>query len=247
MVNASTAAREFRAIARDGRSFIARAHKYEREFVETAILIFGHMLLKAPGLEERRWLAGVLQAIAVDQIGYFERTFAELGITREHRQRPLPPSVLQFRDGMLTIARDGGYLDGVAITLAAEWMYATWCSRAAKRAIGDPIVRRWVDLHAEPGFLAQADSLRRRIDAADPSEEASLGRHFSHALELEIGFHTAPFEGRRDDDLRPAEAPSWPRPGGRAIENGASFPRKRGVFGHVWMPASRGHDTAVSE
>ena len=168
---------------------------YECDFVETAMLIFGHMLVKAPGLEERRWLAGVLQALAVDQIGYFERTFAALGVTREDRTRPLPPSVFRFRDGMLTIARDGGYLDGVAIMLAAEWMYATWCSRAAKRAISNPILRQWVDLHAEPGFLAQADWLRRQIDAADASQEAGLGQHFRRALELEIAFHTAPFDG----------------------------------------------------
>ena len=32
---------------------------YECDFVETAMLIFGHMLVKAPGLAERRWLAGV--------------------------------------------------------------------------------------------------------------------------------------------------------------------------------------------
>src|ERR1700759_2781335 len=58
---------------------------YECDFVETAMLIFGHMLVKAPGLAERRWLAGVLQALAVDQIGYFEEAFAAVGVTREDR------------------------------------------------------------------------------------------------------------------------------------------------------------------
>jgi thiaminase/transcriptional activator TenA len=96
---------------------------------------------------------------------------------------------------MLEIAREGGYLDGVAIMLAAEWMYATWCSRAAKRAIRDRLSRRWVELHAEPEFLAQADWLRGQLNAADPSEEASLGQRFRRALELEIAFHDAPFEG----------------------------------------------------
>jgi thiaminase/transcriptional activator TenA len=167
---------------------------YECDFVETAMLIFGHMLVKAPGLAERRWLAGVLQALAVDQIGYFERTFAALGVTREDRDRASPASVAAFRDGMLAIARDGGYLDGVAIMLAAEWMYATWCARAAKRVISNPVLKRWVDLHAEPEFLAQAYWLRRQIDAVDPSEEAALGQRFRRALELEIAFHSAPFE-----------------------------------------------------
>ena len=168
---------------------------YECDFVETAMLIFGHMLVKAPGLPQRRWLAGVLQALAVDQIGYFERAFAALGVTREDRERPPPPSVSAFREGMLSIARDGSYLEGVAIMLAAEWMYATWCSRAAKRAIREPILKQWVDLHAEPAFRAQADWLRRQIDAANPGQEAALSQRFRRALELEIGFHSAPFEG----------------------------------------------------
>lgn len=167
---------------------------YECDFVETAMLIFGHMLVKAPGLEERRWLAGVLQALAVEQIGYFDTTFDRLGITAEERARPMPPSVLAFRNGMLKIAAEGNYLDGVAIMLAAEWMYATWCSRVARCTISNPVLKRWVDLHAEPEFLAQADWLRRQIDAADPALEAQLAASFRHALELEIDFHTAPLE-----------------------------------------------------
>jgi thiaminase (transcriptional activator TenA) len=168
---------------------------YECDFVETAMLIFGHMLVKAPGLSERRWLAGVLQALATDQITYFESAFALLGVTREDRQRPLPLAVSAFREGMLNIARDGSYLDGVAIMLAAEWMYATWCARAAKRSISDPILKQWVDLHAEPAFLAQADWLRRQIDAVDLGEVRGLSQRFRRALELEIAFHSAPFEG----------------------------------------------------
>lgn len=167
---------------------------YECDFVETAMLIFGHMLVKAPGLAERRWLAGVLQALATDQIGYFETTFEALGVTAEDRVNPLPASVFAFRDGMLAIARDGDYLDGVAIMLAAEWMYATWCSRAAGRTISNPILKRWVDLHAEPEFLAQANWLRRQIDAADPADRERLGGRFRKALELEVAFHSAPFE-----------------------------------------------------
>lgn len=168
---------------------------YEGDFVETAMLIFGHMLVKAPGLAERRWLAGVLQALAVEQIGYFEQTFAALGISAEERARTSPPEVAAFRDGMLAVAREGSYLDGVAIMLAAEWMYATWCARAAKSPISDPTLRRWVELHAEPEFHAQADWLRAQIDAAPAAEEAQLSRAFRRALELEIAFHDAPFAG----------------------------------------------------
>ncbi len=169
---------------------------YECDFVETAILIFGHMLVKAPGLDERRWLAGVLQSLAHDQIGYFERTFAALGVTEADRARVVPESVVAFRDGMLAIARDGTYLHGVAIMLAAEWMYATWCTRAAENPSSNPELKRWVDLHAEPAFHAQADWLRAQIDAArlDEADRGRLSSLFGKALTLEIAFHDAPYE-----------------------------------------------------
>jgi thiaminase/transcriptional activator TenA len=175
---------------------------YECDFVETAMLIFGHMLVKAPGLAERRWLAGVLQALAVDQIGYFEKAFAALAITPADRRRASPAAVAAFRDGMLAIARDGDYLDGVVVMLAAEWMYATWCARAAHMPIANPEIKRWVDLHAEPGFLAQADWLRRQIDDAPGLAETDANRLsalFGQALALEIAFHDAPFPGSADD------------------------------------------------
>ncbi len=170
---------------------------YECDFVETAMLIFGHMLVKAPGLDERRWLAGVLQALATEQIVYFERSFDALGITPADRSRALPPGVLAFRNGMLATARDGTYLDGVVIMMAAEWLYATWCGRAATASISNPELRRWVDLHAEPAFLAQAEWLRRQIDDRadlDPAARGRLSKLFGRALDLEIAFHAAPFE-----------------------------------------------------
>lgn len=172
---------------------------YECDFVETAMLIFGHMLVKAPGLAERRWLAGVLQALAVEQIGYFERTFAAVGITDEDRGRPLPDAVLRFRNGMLAIARDGGYLDGVAIMFAAESMYAAWCGRAARSSIANPELKRWIDLHAEADFHAQADWLRGQLDGAPAStaaERKRLAALFGKALALEIDFHHAPYADR---------------------------------------------------
>jgi hypothetical protein len=71
-----------------------------------------------------------------------ERTFATLGITAEHRAQVLPDKVLCFRNGMLTTARDDSYLDGIGIVMAAEWMYATWCTRAASSRISNPELKR---------------------------------------------------------------------------------------------------------
>jgi thiaminase (transcriptional activator TenA) len=172
---------------------------YENAFVETAIVIFGYSLLKAPGLEEQRWLIGVLRALSEEQIPYFRRAFDNLHMPeREWRDIALPPSVAAFRDGMLAMAAHGPYLDGITAMFAAEWMYWTWCKRAAGRTISDPVLRRWVDLHAADEFANQARWLRRQIDLfgseLGAQSRSRLTRIFRRALELEIEFHTAPYE-----------------------------------------------------
>ena len=171
---------------------------FEGAFVETAMAIFAYGLAKAPGLRQRVWLAGVVDALARDQIPYFETRFAELGIDPAAYE-PLPPAVTGFREGMLKFAADGAYSDIIVAMLAAEWMYATWCGRAAAASISDPDLARWVALHAEPGFVAQAARLRAEADAiggvASGGERARLSSVFGRALELEIAFHTAPYEG----------------------------------------------------
>jgi thiaminase/transcriptional activator TenA len=170
---------------------------YERAFVETAIEIFGLALVKAPRLDQRVWLVGVLHALAGEQIRYFDNTFRALQIPADASSAGMPSSVEAFCTGMLTIAREGSYFDVIAAMLAAEWMYATWCSRAATRPSRDVELRRWVDLHAASEFAAQAEWLRHEIDAfgekASQHDVDALSAVFRRALELEINFHTAPY------------------------------------------------------
>lgn len=174
---------------------------YENAFVETAILIFGYSLVKAPALEEQRWLIGVLKALSEEQIDYFRRAFDNLGMPEaEWRNIALPPAVTAFRDGMLAIAAHGPYLDGITAMFAAEWMYWSWCKRAAGQNISDPVLRRWIDLHAAEVFADQARWLRQQIDLfgteLGPQSRSRLAGIFRRVLELEIDFHTAPYQIR---------------------------------------------------
>ena len=170
---------------------------YEGDFVATAIAIFAEAVAKAPGIAEQRWLIGVLRALADEQIGYFEATFAELEI--EPASVPPHPAVAAFRDGMREIAREGGYLEIVTAMFCAEWMYWHWCRRAAGAPIIDRVLRRWVDLHAEDAFAAQALWLKQQVDQAGQHLGAegrkALSALFGRVLRLEIDFHSAPYEG----------------------------------------------------
>ncbi|MBU2329101.1 MAG: TenA family protein [Alphaproteobacteria bacterium] len=169
---------------------------FEGAFVDTAISIFAFAAAKADTIAQKRWLIAVLDALANQQIAYFEKTFAARGID-PHDFNLSVPEVAAFREGMLAIARDGGFLETVAAMFAAEWMYWTWSKEAAKLEISDPLLKEWVELHAHPDFAAQALWLKAELDQAgdqmSEAERSRLSSIFGQAQALEIDFHHAPY------------------------------------------------------
>ena len=170
---------------------------YERDFVGAAIEIFAEALIKAPDFAAERRLIAALGALAEEQVPYFDATFAALSAIPLPRES-FPPAVLAFRERMRGIARTGSYAEIVAAMLAAEWMYATWCARAALSPISDPHIARWVALHTATDFVAGVAWLKRAVDEearlATEAVRALLGQRFGEVLALEIGFHAAPLD-----------------------------------------------------
>ena len=160
--------------------------------METAISIYAYATAKAPDLAAKRWLIGIQDALARDQMPYFEETFADLSIEPE---TAIPELVQVFGQGMLEVARTGDFVEIVTAMFAAEWMYWTWCSRASECSIADPCVRRWVELHADADFAAQARWLKEAVDHhAEPEDRSRLSAVFRRVMELEIAFHHAPLK-----------------------------------------------------
>ncbi|TCK36904.1 thiaminase/transcriptional activator TenA [Paraburkholderia sp. BL8N3] len=169
---------------------------YEGRFVETAIAIFGHALVKATSIEQKHWLIGVLNALSTEQVPYFERTFEALALPEVRSDMLLPPAVAAFDTGMLEIARQGRYEDVVVSMLAAEWMYGTWCARANQTPSDNPYIREWVALHAEPTFRSQVKWLKAQVDgwSAERFDFERSSAIFHKVLALEIDFHSACYE-----------------------------------------------------
>lgn len=168
----------------------------EGAFVETAIGIFGYAVAKAEDLADRRKLIAALDALANEQLPYFDAAFASRNIDRDPRVLA-EPSVIAFRDGMLEIARDGAFSEILSALFAAEWMYYTWCSRVAGAPISDPSVNDWVHLHAAPDFAGQARWLRVKLDEIGAGlsieDRKSCVRIFGRVQRLEIAFHDAAY------------------------------------------------------
>lgn len=165
---------------------------YEGAFVQTAIAIFAFALARAPDMETRRWMVGVLDALANEQVPYFEDRYETLGIKAGVA---LPPDAAAFDQGMLELAKQGGFLDIVTAMFAAEWMYWTWSKRAIACPISNPDLKAWIALHVDETFAAQALWLKQAIDRHGTADDLDhLSAIFAKVTALEIQFHHAPYE-----------------------------------------------------
>jgi thiaminase/transcriptional activator TenA len=77
---------------------------FEGNFVATAIAIFALGVSKAPGIQQQRWLIGVLNALVDTQMAWFEQVLSARQINPADYPDDLP-GVQRFRDGMLRMAR----------------------------------------------------------------------------------------------------------------------------------------------
>ncbi|WOI57794.1 TenA family protein [Palleronia sp. LCG004] len=170
----------------------------EGAFVATAISIFAFATIKAQDIEDRRKSIAVQEALANEQIPYFEQVLLRRGIAADPAVTA-DPRVVAFDRGMHDIAAGGTFAEIVAAMFGAEWMYMTWCRRAGAHPNGDPDIRAWVDLHTEPGFVDGAHWLRSRLDIAgtgmDEDEAAACSRIFGMVQDLEYAFHDAAYPG----------------------------------------------------
>lgn len=170
----------------------ARYVAFGSVFVETAVSIFGYALIRAPDMARKRYLIGALRSLALDQVRYFEETRTELGIAGTIKPTGL---VRAFERGMLEIAKTGNFGQIATSMLAAQWMDQSWCSRATAMPSRNLVLRRWVQLHVEPAFTSSVEWLKAQVrEHVPPAESESAVAIFGRVLELEIDFHTAPYQ-----------------------------------------------------
>ena len=154
-------------------------------------------MAKAPSFAERRHLALGLHGLVTDQEQFFVRAFDRDGREASGRGPPRAPLSAPLHDLFLDVARDEGYEEILACTLAAEWMYLTWCSAAATAPSARRPISDWVALHAGGPFAESVAWLRGEIDRKGPrlppARQSRLLALFEQALAAEIPFHDAAY------------------------------------------------------
>jgi thiaminase (transcriptional activator TenA) len=192
--------RFFREVATDviNDRVFARYLRIEYGFVDTAARALGYAVAKAPSFQERRRLSLGLYGLVTDQEQVFVDAFERMGAPRNERTGLAPQGLaLPLHAVFLKVAETEGYEEILACTLAAEWMYLTWCSTANQSASSRGYIRDWVTLHAGGAFAEHVAWVRSEIDTRGPTlaeaRQARLGVLFEEALQAEISFHDAPY------------------------------------------------------
>ncbi|HWY82043.1 MAG TPA: TenA family protein [Roseiarcus sp.] len=189
--------REVATDAIDDRVF-ARYLRIEYGFVDTAARALGYAVAKAPSFQERRRLGLGLYGLVTDQEQVFVDAFERMGAPDDERSGLAPQGLaLPLHALFLKVAETEGYEEILACTLAAEWMYLTWCSTANQSPSSRVYIRDWVGLHAGGAFAEHVAWVRSEIDSRGPTltqaRQARLGALFEQALEAEIAFHDAAY------------------------------------------------------
>ena len=194
--------RFFREVAMDAINdrVFARYLRIEYGFVDTAARALGYAVAKAPSFQERRRLGLGLYGLVTDQEKVFVNAFERMGAPANERTSVAPQGfALPLHALFLQVAETEGYEEILACTLAAEWMYLTWCSTADKSPSSRGYIRDWVALHAGGAFAEHVAWVRSEIDTRGPTlteaRQARLGVLFQEALQAEITFHDAPYVG----------------------------------------------------
>jgi thiaminase (transcriptional activator TenA) len=194
--------RFFREIATDAINdqVFARYLRIEYGFVDTAARALGYAVAKAPSFQERRRLGLGLYGLVTDQEQFFIDAFERMGAPDYERTSLAPQGLaLPLHALFLKVAETEGYEEILACTLAAEWIYLTWCSTANRSPSSRAYIREWVALHAGGSFAEHVAWVRSEIDARGPTlieaRQARLSALFEEALEAEIAFHDAAYAG----------------------------------------------------
>jgi thiaminase/transcriptional activator TenA len=194
--------RFFREIAMDAINdrVFARYLRIEPGFVDTAARAPGYAVAKAPSFRERRRLGLGLYGLVTDQEQVFVDAFERMGAPGNERTGLAPQGLaLSLHALFLKMAETEGYEEILACTLAAEWMYLTWCSTANRSPSSRAYIREWVALHAGGSFAEHVAWVRSEIDARGPTlieaRQARLSALFEEAPEAEIAFHDAAYAG----------------------------------------------------
>jgi thiaminase/transcriptional activator TenA len=167
-------------------------------FLEALVTLLGHAVARAPGMAQKRRLAGFLAAVTGDETNYFERALTALGageVFAAPDRIALEDATERLRALMAAAGERGSYAEILAILVPAEWVYLAWARACPIPGPKRFYLAEWIELHAIPAFADFVDWLRRELDreGAEAAAGARIAALFRTTLELERDFFDAAY------------------------------------------------------
>lgn len=175
----------------------ARYLLVEEAFVLTASRVLGRVVWESDTWEALLPHARSLHNLVTDQRDYFAALRDRWPLADGEAAATAERAAVLSEVVLAQVAADGR---PAAVTgmLAAETMYARWCTAASAVPAGvaarrHPDLQAWIDLHTGQDFLAQVTALEEDVDALSPADvpDENLDRWFNSVLRAEITFHDA--------------------------------------------------------
>jgi thiaminase (transcriptional activator TenA) len=175
------------------REVLARYLVQDFQFCDAFLALMGAAVATCDDPAARVVHARQVGLVAGDEHEFFLSSFRALGVSSE---ASLAAPTRGFVELMDTAREDASYAEILAVLLVAEWLYLDWAS-LPREAPADPIAREWIELHRGPAFEQWVGFLRAEFDrAAEHSRHVMrVSRRFGEAVELELAFFEAAYDG----------------------------------------------------
>lgn len=170
-------------------------------FIDALVGTFGHAVGQAPDMPTKRRLVGFLDTLTDEENDYFERSFAALHVSPARWMEPdCADTTLALIDLLGRASDEGGYEETLAVLVAAEWVYEEWASSVDPNDDLPFYYAEWIDLHANPGFVAFVAWLRSQLDTYGPvlseSRQSTVAQLFRRTIDLEVDFFDMAYPSR---------------------------------------------------
>jgi thiaminase/transcriptional activator TenA len=186
--------------------------------------LFAFGAARAPDLATIARFADLLQATARVEMDLHRGYAAQFGISADALERePMAPTTRGYTDFLLRVATVGDFAELAAALLPCMWGFSEiGLHLAAQPRPADARYAAWVEMYADPEFVALADWCRdlvdRLADGAGPAARERMASAFITSSRYELAFWEAAYtlerwpdeSSRRSGRTRAASAAEGP-------------------------------------
>lgn len=173
-------------------SYLIQDHR----FLDSFLTLLGAAMATADSYEARLRFGRFAGIVSGEENTYFLRSFETLGVSEQERtETPDTPPTAGFKAIMREAAATRSYGAALAVLNVAEWLYLDWATKAPSSLPASFVHAEWITLHDNPDFRGFVAFLRSELDRVGPSEPDVARDFFLRAVELELAFFDAVYDG----------------------------------------------------